>query len=242
MIEIGHHSVWHFLGLDFHADTIIAMLMVSAVIVAGAAVLRHFLLKSSPKGPTMLQAAVEMAMEPISALPASVMGKKGDQYAPLISTLFIFILISNWFELLPINAVYSLFFDKWAAHIPHVTAPTTDLNVTAGLALVVFFSTHYIGFKEKGLAYIKKFFEPFFFFLPINLMEEAAKPFSLAIRLFGNMFGKETILMILISLVVFPVIYPVPILALSLFIGFIQAFIFALLTTFYIGGAVSDGH
>ena len=242
MIKIGHHQLWHFMGLDFHADTIIAMLMVSGVIIAAAAALRFFLLKSSPQGPTMLQAAVEMVMEPISALPSSVMGKRGDQYAPLISTLFIFILVSNWFELLPINAVYSLFFDKWAVHIPHITAPTTDLNVTVGLALIVFFSIHFIGFKEKGFSYLKKFFEPYFFFFPVNLIEEAAKPFSLAIRLFGNMFGKETIIMILISLTVFPVIYPVPILALSMFIGFVQAFIFALLTTFYIGGAVSDGH
>jgi len=73
-------------------------------------------------------------------------------------------------------------------------------------------------------------------------MEELAKPFSLAIRLFGNTFGKETILLVLISLTVFPLLYPLPIMALGLMIAFIQAFIFALLTTFYIAAAVSEEH
>lgn len=230
------------MGLAFHADTIISMLIVSGIILFLAAFVRVFLALHSKKKITSLQAAAEMILEALAGLPASVMGKSGEKYIPLISTLFIFILISNWFALVPVNAVYSLFFDKWLGAIPEITAPTTDLNFTAGLALVVFFSTHFFGIIEKKGAYFLRFLKPYFFFLPINIMEEVAKPFSLALRLFGNMFGKETILLILISLTVFPIIYPLPILALSLFIGLIQAYIFALLTTFYIGGAISDGH
>ena len=242
MIEVGQHKLWHFMGLAFHADTIISMLIVSGIIISVAVLVRIFLMLYSKKRLTYLQAATELVLETLEGLPSSVMGKSGDKYVPLISTLFIFILISNWFALVPVNAVYSLFFEKWIGKIPEITAPTTDLNFTAGLALVVFFSTHFFGILEKKGAYFTRFFKPYFFFFPINIMEELAKPFSLALRLFGNMFGKETILLILISLTVFPVIYPVPILALSLFIGLIQAYIFALLTTFYIGGAISDGH
>jgi F-type H+-transporting ATPase subunit a len=218
------------------------MLIVSGIIISLAAFVRVFIILYSKKKLTYVQTAAEMILEALRGLPFSVIGKSGEKYVPLISTLFIFILFSNWFALVPVNAVYSLFFEKWLGKIPEITAPTTDLNFTAGLALVVFFSTHFFGIMEKRGAYFSRYFKPFFFFLPINIMEELAKPFSLALRLFGNMFGKETILLILISLTVFPVIYPLPILALSLFIGLIQAYIFALLTTFYIGGAVSDGH
>ena len=242
MIEIGHHKLWHFMGLTFHADTIISMLIVSAIIISLAAAARIFLSLYSKKKLTYVQAATELILETLKGLPVSVMGKGGEKYAPLISTLFIFILISNWFELVPVNAVYDLFFEKMFGEIPHITAPTTDINFTAGLALVVFFSIHFFGIKERKAAYFSRFFRPYFFFLPINIMEELAKPFSLALRLFGNMFGKETILLILIALTVFPIFYPLPILALSLFIGLVQAYIFALMTTFYIGGAVSDGH
>ena len=99
-----------------------------------------------------------------------------------------------------------------------------------------------IGIKEHGIKYFKKYFEPNIIFFPLNIMEDLAKPLSLAIRLFGNTFGKETIIIVLISLTAFPILYPLPILALGVFISLIQAFIFTLLTTFYISSAVSGGH
>lgn len=242
MIEIAKHSYIEAGGLTFHLDTIISMLIVSSIIIVCAAVIRFFFLSWSRKSITNIQAGVEMASEAINDMPYGIMGEKGLKFAPIIATLFIFILASNWFALFPLNAFYQMFFESWLGHIPEITAPTTDLNFTAGLALVVFFSTHFFGMREKGPGYFKRFLQPMFLFLPLNIIEELAKPFSLALRLFGNMFGKETILLVLISLVALPLLYPIPIMALSMFIGLIQAFIFALLATFYIAGAVSDGH
>ncbi|MEK7376762.1 MAG: F0F1 ATP synthase subunit A [Candidatus Margulisiibacteriota bacterium] len=162
MIEIGHHRLWHFMGLAFHADTIISMFIVSGIIIFLAVFIRIFLMLHSKKKLTYLQTAVEMILEALKGLPASVMGKSGEKYVPLISTLFVFILISNWFALVPVNAVYALFFDKWLGRIPEITAPTTDLNFTAGLALIVFFSTHFFGIIEKKGAYFSRFFIPRF--------------------------------------------------------------------------------
>jgi F-type H+-transporting ATPase subunit a len=95
---------------------------------------------------------------------------------------------------------------------------------------------------EKGpIRYFKRYFEPNPVFFPLNVIEELAKPVSLSIRLFGNIFSKETIIVILSGLVALPLIYPIPILALSLLIGAIQAYIFMLLAVFYISMAL-EGH
>ncbi len=242
MVHIGEHKTAEMLGLTVNLDTVISMLIVSAVITVFAIFVRFVLLAKRKDGITPGLCAVEMLYEFVETIPVGVMGNKGLAYVPFIGTLFIFILASNLFGLIPLNAVYSVFFEKSFGHIPELIAPTADINTTAALAILVFLSIHFYGIKEKRLAYFKHFFSPSPFFLPLNLMEEIAKPFSLAIRLFGNTFGKETIIVILIALTAFPIIYPIPILALGLFIAFIQAYIFSLLSTFYISAALSEGH
>lgn len=243
MIEIGHHPAWKLGPLSFHADTIISMLIVSAFLVALALIVKYFVLsKPGSKAVSKFQAAIEMLYEFAGGLPVEVMGEHGRFCIPLVVTFFLFILCSNLFGLIPVNALYGVFFERSLGPIFELTAPTADLNTTAGLALIVFMSLHYYGFSQKGPAYLKRFFSPNFLFFPLNVMEELAKPLSLAIRLFGNTFGKETIILILVSLTVFPLIYPIPILALGVFIAFIQAYIFALLTTFYLAAALSGGH
>jgi F-type H+-transporting ATPase subunit a len=176
--------------------------------------------------PGKLQSGLELAIEALNTTLEEKLGKKGKKYFSFIATLFVFILSSNWLGILPFE----------------LKPPTADLNTTAGLAILTIVLVQVFGMIDKGpIKYFKRFFEPNPVFFPLNVIEELAKPLSLSIRLFGNMFSKETILVILISLVSLPLFYPIPILALSLLIGAIQAYIFMLLAIFYITMAV-EGH
>lgn len=241
MIEVGDHALWKAGGIVFNFDTVISSLVVSALIIAFAAAAKIFFLKKD-KNISSRQAACELLYVFSSSICTGVMGARGKRYAPFVGSLFIYILVANVFGLLPITEIIELLFGGWFPRVVRLESPTADLNATVALALAVFFAVHYFGVKARGLSYFKRFFSPNFLFLPLNIMEEFSRPLSLAIRLFGNTFGKATILLILVSLTAFPLIYPIPILALGLFIAFIQAYIFALLTTFYITSAVLENH
>jgi F-type H+-transporting ATPase subunit a len=221
-LHIGTHPEWHIWDITFHADTLISAWVVSAFLIISAIVIR-FMLKERPG---MIQSGIELAIEGLNSTLEEKMGKKGKNYFSFVATLFVFILFCNWLGILPFE----------------LKPPTADLNTTAGLAVLTIVLVQIFGMIEKGpIKYFKRFFEPNPAFFPLNVIEELAKPLSLSIRLFGNMFSKETILVILISLVSLPLFYPIPILALSLLIGAIQAYIFMLLAVFYITMAV-EGH
>jgi len=221
-LHIGIHPEWHIWNLTFHADTLISAWIVSAFLIISAIIIRSML----KERPGKLQSGLELAIEALNTTLEEKLGKKGKKYFSFIATLFVFILSSNWLGILPFE----------------LKPPTADLNTTAGLAILTIVLVQVFGMIDKGpIKYFKRFFEPNPVFFPLNVIEELAKPLSLSIRLFGNMFSKETILVILISLVSLPLFYPIPILALSLLIGAIQAYIFMLLAIFYITMAV-EGH
>ncbi len=241
MIEVGNHAVWKVGGIVFNSDTIISSLVVSALIIIFALAAKFIFVKKE-KHISASQAVCELFYEFSASICTGVMGGRGKKYVPFINSLFIFILVSNVFGLLPVTEVVEMLFGKLLPRVIHLESPTADLNTTVALAFVVFVIMQLFGIRASGFYYFKRFFSPNILFLPLNIMEELSRPLSLAIRLFGNTFGKATILLILVSLTVFPIIYPIPIMALGLFIAFIQAYIFALLTTFYIDSAVSEGH
>jgi len=221
-VHIGVHPLWHLYGWTFHSDTLISAWIVSAVLVASAIFIRAIL----KMRPGLVQSAVELGTENLNGILVERMGEKGRKYFPFVATLFLFIITSNWLGILPFE----------------LRSPTADLNTTAGLALLTIVLVQVFGMIKKGpIMYFRRFFEPNPVFFPLNVIEELAKPLSLSIRLFGNIFGKETIIVILSGLVALPLIYPIPILALSLLIGAIQAYIFMLLATFYISMAL-EGH
>ncbi len=173
------------------------------------------------------QSIVELLLEGIKNLVEETMGHHGKKYFPFIATLGLYILISNLIGL-----------------IPGLLPPTANLNTTAGLALVVFFATHIIGIKEHGLKYIKRFVGPVWWLaplmIPIEVLGHLFRPVSLSLRLFGNMMGHELIIGILMLLA--PFFVPVPVQMLGILVSFIQAFIFSLLATMYIGGALEEEH
>ncbi len=169
--------------------------------------------------PNSMQVVGELLVAQFYGLTESTLGKeRAKSYAPLIVALFMFLLLSNW-----IGA------------IPHMTEPTTDLNTPLSLGLMGFVLAHYAGIRAKGFkGYIKTYFEPIVFMLPMNLIGELAKVISISFRLFGNMMGGAIIILVVSHLIYSLVLPPFLYLFFSLFIGTIQAFVFTMLTVVYI--------
>lgn len=186
-------------------------------------------LQKIPHSP--LQNFLEFVLESILGFLTQTMGseKQARRYFPILASFFILILASNYSGILP-----------GAGHLPGLQAPTSTLSVTAAFAIIVFFSTHYYGVKAKGLRYFKHFIEPIPFLLPINILEEFTKPLSLSLRLYGNVYGEEMVVAGLFSLL--PLFLPVPMMLLGLLFGLIQAFVFTLLASLYIGNAAAEHH
>ncbi len=217
--EIGTHKLAHFLGMTFNMDTLI-MTWVTMGIVILLAVLATRRMTLKPRGwQNVLEMAVVAFLEQIEAN----MGPKGKSLAPLIITLFLFLLVGNELGL-----------------IPGFSSPTNDINTPMGLALMIIMMVHVLGVKNKGFAYIKHFFEPYKIFVIINIVEELAKPITLSFRLFGNILAGEVLLLILGMLV--PYLVPTLWLAFSVFVGIVQAFIFTMLSISYLSNSVQDGH
>ena len=181
-------------------------------------------MKTVPGG---VQNAMEVVVAGIENMVDETMGPKGKAYFPLIATFALFILVSNLLGL-----------------IPGFYPPTANLNTNVALALIVFFMTHIVGIKEHGSHYIKHFMGPILWLAPLMIIIEfighLARPLSLSLRLFGNMYGHEIVLMIFCGLV--PFLLPIPMMLMGVLVAFIQAFVFSLLAMIYIAGALEDAH
>ncbi len=177
--------------------------------------------------PGRMQNVMEAVMAGFDSLVENVMGKDGKPYFPLIATIGLFVLVSNLLGL-----------------VPSCFPPTANLNTNAALALTVFAMTHYIGIKKHGVHYIKHFMGPILWLAPlmiiIEILSHLVRPISLSLRLFGNMYGKEIVLMIFFAMV--PLFMPIPIMFLGILISMIQAFVFVLLAMIYIAGSLEEAH
>jgi len=144
--------------------------------------------------------------------------KRAKKYFPLICSLFMFLLLSNWLGV-----------------IPKLHEPTKDLNTPLSLGIMGFFIAHYSGIKAKGFKnYAKEYCEPIFLMIPLNIIGELAKVISISFRLFGNIMGGAIIILVVSHLVYSLVLPPFLICFFGLFIGTIQAFVFTMLTLVYI--------
>lgn len=218
MHEIGVREVVEFMGFTLNWGTLI-MTWLTMGIVLLIALLATRKITTVPKG---AQNVVEIIIEMLHAQMDAVMGKNGRFLAPVIVTLFMFILVSNWLGL-----------------IPKMESPTNDLNTTIGLALCVTLIVHLAGLYVHGAHHLKHFFQPFAPFVVLNLVEEVARPATLAFRLFGNILAGEILIIILLQLM--PWWFPIPSviwLAFSIFVGMVQAFVFTMLSITYIAGGV----
>lgn len=169
------------------------------------------------------------------------------RYFPLIISIFIFILAQNWIGLLPgVDAIgYRGEHEGMKTFIPFLHPVNTDLNMTIALAVIAFVTIELAGVLAIGVwKYTGKFINfhsPLSFLIGIiELFSELARLISFSFRLFGNIFAGKTLLLIAMYFV--PFVLPVPVLAFEMFVGFIQAFIFAMLTLFFIKLAVEEPH
>ncbi len=195
--------------------------------------------------PNTLQSIAELIMEGALDIVDSVLldRRKSEKYLPLVLTIFLFVLFSNWLGLLP--GVGSLIVTRAGETVPLFRSPAADLNFTIALALITVIFANVMGILTIGLrSRLSVFFNfksPIKFFVGIlELISECAKIISLSFRLFGNIFAGEVLLTIMAFLV--PYIAPMPFIFLEVFVGFIQAFIFGMLTLVFVSMAIVDEH
>jgi F-type H+-transporting ATPase subunit a len=163
--------------------------------------------------------ALEMLVEFLAGIVSDMMGRPAAPYLSLLGTLCIFIAVANMIGV-----------------VPMMSTPTKDINTPIALALVVFFSVHYFGIHELGLrGYIKQLASPVFM-LPLEAISQVSRTLSLSLRLFGNIISGEMIVGVIFSLV--PLIAPLPLQIFTMFTGLLQAYIFTVLATVYVGAAV----
>jgi F-type H+-transporting ATPase subunit a len=185
----------------------------------------------SVENPGKLQILLEDVIAAGQGMLHDYVGNKGPRYLALVATMFVFILTGNLMGL-----------------IPGFKSPTSNINVTFGCALTVAVYYHLQGVKEQGLWHYLKHFatppgSPLFLaplMLVIEIISHLSRVLSLSLRLFGNIFGEDLVILILFSII--PFLVPLPVMFLGLITASLQAFIFVLLTTIYLGGAVATEH
>lgn len=174
--------------------------------------------------PTSVQNVFEIYIEFIDNLIKENMGEKGRKYFPLIASIGLFVFFSNLLGI-----------------IPGLESPTANLNTTLALALLVFFIYNFEGIRENGVGYFKHFLGPVPAMAPvfviIELLSHLSRPVTLALRLFANMTGGELISVVLIMLI--PFLIPMPVMLIHLIAVFLQTYVFVVLTTVYIAGAIT---
>ncbi len=181
-------------------------------------------LRLKKKNPGRAQRVVEAILGWLGDEIQAIVGRDPWPFIPLIASLFIFILASNFV------AFISSFFAV-------LKPPTADISTTAALATVVFLAVPFYGIAMTGtLNYLKTYIRPVWIMLPFNIISDLSRTLALAVRLFGNILSGEILFGVVLSLV--PFFLPLPLMFLALITGTIQAYIFAVLATVYIGGAV----
>lgn len=238
-ISISAEPIAHFFGLTI-TNSLFTGWIVTAIL---AICVLLFSRRLKEKGaPTRLQSFVEFVVESLYGVVESIAGTaKAKTFLPLVGTLFIFILFSNWSGLLPGLAAIGIREELHGASvlIPFWRAPTADINTTLSLGLITMIMVQVYGYKYLGLKYFKKFFDfsnPINFFVGIlELVSDFSKIISFTFRLFGNIIAGE-ILLLVMGLIV-PILGPTPFIALEIFVGFIQALVFMMLASVFINMA-----
>ncbi len=187
-------------------------------------VVGSFLLTRQLKqAPDKRQAALELIVTTIDTQITQTSGAEPAPYRSFIGTLFLFILVANWSSL-----------------IPGLEPPTAQLETDAALAILVFLSVVWFGVRSGGLrGYLKSFASPNVIMIPLNMLESVTRVFSMFVRLFGNVMSGVFVIGIVASLA--GLLVPIPLMALDLLTGLVQAYIFAVLAMVFITSTVEEG-
>lgn len=199
-------------------DTVATTWGLMAALTAGAALATRNL----KVRPGRLQAALELLVTGVQGQIRETLRTDPGPYIAFLGGLFVFVASANLLSL-----------------IPGLEPPTAHIETDAALAVIVFCATHWFGVRAKGLGpYLADFAKPTWLMLPLNLISEFTRAFSLMVRLFGNIMSGVFIIGVVLSLV--GLFAPIPFMALELLTGLIQAYIFTVLAMVFIGGAVSS--
>jgi len=166
------------------------------------------------------QAMVETVVAGIEEQITALLSRDAAPFLPLLGTLFIFLVVANLCGI-----------------VPGVTAPTASIETPAALAAIVFLSVHFYGVRIQGLGgYLKGYLKPNPVMLPFNILSELTRTFSLAMRLFGNIMSEEMAVAIILAMA--GLLVPIPFMAFGILVGLVQAYIFSVLATVFIGGGI----
>jgi len=219
-------SLFPFLkGLPPHvSNAIMVSIIILIIVILGYRQLKRTEDEIVPEPKFTFRNFVEMLVESLSDIIVDTMGPRGKEFILIVGTLALFILFNNLSGL-----------------VPGFLPATDNVNTTFACSITVFVMTHYYGFREHGIRYLKQFVGPFWWLaplmVPIELIGHLARPLSLGMRLFGNITGDHIVTVIFFGLV--PLIVPLPVMFLGLFVAFVQTFVFMLLSMAYFSGAIS---
>jgi F-type H+-transporting ATPase subunit a len=232
MAQEGHFSWFHFVpGFQLLQSHVAAALFVSILLAIFAVFARLSLARNRdylvpPSRLSFLNFA-DVVSESLYKLTQSVLGHDAKEFFPVIASVFLYIFVNNLLGLFP-------------GFVP----ATDNVNTTLACGIFIFIYYNYRGFRASGLAYMKHFFGPVWYLawllLPIELISHFVRPFTLALRLKGNMAGDHTVLAAFTSMA--PYGAPVPVYFLGLLVCFLQAFIFVMLSMVYISMAKESDH
>lgn len=229
MIEIIAEKITQIGPLPVTNSLIMTWIVMSFIVIFA-----YFATKNIKKVPIGLQNFAEIIIEILYSTVESISGTKTARFFPILATFFIFIIVSNYFGLLPgvgtigIKEVH----EGKEILIPLLRSPNADLNLTLALALISVGVTHFFSISTLGItSYLGRYFSlnPVFLFVGfLEIISEFTKLISLSFRLFGNIFAGEALLITISSLLAF--IAPLPFMMLELLVGFVQATVFMMLT------------
>ncbi len=234
-IPVGDHVTAKFLGLTFDLDTIWSTALAAAVVLGLGFYLRR---KVSAAVPNKVQILWELIIGWVGDQVEAGLGRRYRHVVPIAVTIFVLVLVANWVEVFP---------GLWH-NTDYLPSPSADVNLTYALGATVFVLTNAASIRARGLrGYVRAFFVRPRLLAPIRVLEELMKPVTLSLRLFGNIFSGGIMIALLLAIPIyafpFTLAFSVAWKLFDLFIGAIQAFIFALLTILYYQFAVSqEGH
>jgi F-type H+-transporting ATPase subunit a len=245
-IKPGVHPEGHLFGWTFNLDTIWVTVVAGALVIGLGFWARSQLTKNTDDHvPTKLQLLWETIIKEVTTQVEANLGKVNPFVIPLATALFFFILFANWLEVIPTEL-------NTKTHL--LPSPTADTNLTYAMAIIVMVGVWTFSIRERGFkGWIKHYFEPVPWMFPLEVLQDLLKPVTLALRLFGNIFAGGIMLALIAGMVslapahiplgsvltiIFSIVWK---LFDTIFLGGLQAFIFALLTVLYFGMAGAHG-
>lgn len=238
-ISIKAEKLYDFLGFPITNSLITSVIVL--IILYAASRFYNNQLKLKQKSPLFY--FIQLLVKEVHILFGGILGNKIDVFFPLVGGFFFFILLQNWFGLLP--GMGSLLIKTPEGMVPLFRGASADLNTTLALGLIAVIAMQFYGVKYLGWkGYVQKFLNftnPINFFLGLlEIISEVSRVISFSFRLFGNVFAGEVLLLVIAFLI--PVLISFPFYLMEIFVGFVQALVFSMLVAVFLNIAVAKHH